>query len=319
MKKFKLVTLLTLSLVAFLSIPQWTQAQQENIDIYYEKETYGFDFGIKLFGNLGHLVGKHDVNEAYKGWNNLVNDSAQFFGYEINGELKPLGFGPFFGGELTLSFIPRFIIGLGVGYIQFTKESSVTIIDYGEMVFTRKPNVTAIPITLSLYYGIPLGKMFKAVVGAGVGYYLGRFQHHINERFDDDSLAILFEADSNSIGFHGGIDLELNISPTMALVFGVSGRCAKLKDLMGTFSVDWDDPEYDTFEVPDQTLWYVEEDYSWGDDDPLAGKWYANLVTDDEKPEWSFYRNVRKAEISLSSIALQIGILIRLSQLFKKI
>jgi hypothetical protein len=81
--------------------------------------------------------------------------------------------------------------------------------------------------------------------------------------------------------------------------------------------VDWDDPEYDTFEVPDQTLWYVEEDYSWGDDDPLAGKWYANLVTDDEKPEWSFYRNVRKAKISLSSIALQIGILIRLSQLFK--
>jgi len=317
MRKFKLVTLVVLSLVVFFSIPQWGQTEQERVDIY-KKEANGFNFGIKLFGNMSHLIGKHDVNEAHKGWNNLVNDSAEAWGESVDGQLKTLGFGPFFGGELTLSFIPHFTIGLGVGYIQFTKESTVTITDpWSTMEFTRKPKITAIPLTLSLYYNIPLGKTLNAVVGAGVGYYLGKFQNNIHERFDDEGIAILFEADSNSIGFHGGLDLELNISRTMALVFGVSGRCVKLKDLMGTFSVDWEDAPYDTYVVPDQTLWYVEEDYSWGEDDPLAGKWYAGLATNDEKPEWSFYRNVRKAKISMSSIALQIGILIRLSQLFK--
>lgn len=319
MKKFKLVSLLVLGLVAFLSIPQWAQANQESQNIS-KKETSGLNFGIKLFGNLGHLVGKHDVNEAHKGWNNLVNDTLVPLETQKSGELLPLNFGPFFGGELTLSFIPRFTFGLGIGYIKFTRDSTVTITEYETtMEFTRKPSVRAIPITLSLYYSIPIGKKFNAVIGAGAGYYLGEFRNNIHETFNDEGIAVLFEADSNSIGFHGSLDLELNINRTMALVFGVSGRCAKLKNLMGTFSVDWEDAEYETYVVHDQTLWYVEEDYSYGDDDPLAGKWYAGLAHDDEKPDYSFYRNVRKAEISLSSISLQIGFLIRLSQLFKKI
>ncbi|MFH1766577.1 MAG: hypothetical protein ABH826_00570, partial [Patescibacteria group bacterium] len=223
------------------------------------------------------------------------------------------------GGELTLSFIPRFTIGLGVGYLKFTKDSTVTIYEQGdEMKFTRRPLIEAIPITLSLYYSLPLGETFKVVVGAGVGYYLGKFRNEIEETYDGESILIWFEADSNSIGFHGSLNLELNISHTMAFVFGVSGRSAKLKDLIGSFNVAYPSPDdiYD-FSRADQTLWYVEEDYSFGDDDPLAGKWYAGLDHDDEKPEWSFYRNVRKAEVSLSSIALQIGFLIRLSQLFK--
>ena len=259
------------------------------------------------------------MNDAMEGWNNFVNDSAELYGFQKNGELEPMTLGQNFGGELTLSFIPRFTIGLGVGYLKFTKDSTATITEYGDvMEFTRRPLVEAIPLTLSLYYSIPLGKALKAVIGAGVGYYIGKFRNEIEETFDGESILIWFQANSNSIGFHGSLDLELNISRTMALVFGVSCRSAKLKDLIGSFNVAYPAPDdvYD-FSRADQTLWYVEEDYSYGDDDPLAGKWYAGLDYDDEKPEWSFYRNVRKAEISLSSIALQIGFLIRLSQLFK--
>jgi hypothetical protein len=185
------------------------------------------------------------------------------------------------------------------------------------MEFTRNPNITAIPLTLSLYYSFLFGQSLNFVAGAGVGYYIGKFQSNIYERFDGDGTSILFEADSNSLGFHGGVDLEFNISRTLALVFGVSGRFASLKDLMGSFTVDWDDPEYDTWVDPDRIAWYVEEDYSSGEDDLLAGKWYANLAFYKDKPDYSFYRNVRKAKMSLSSIALQIGFLIRLSELFK--
>jgi len=316
-KKFKFVSLLVLSLVVLFASPQWIQAEQDVVEVY-QKESRGLNFGIKLFGNAGFLIGQNDVNETHKGWNALVNDTNDPAVTQKSGELLPLNFGPFFGGELILSFIPHFTIGLGVGYIQFTRESTVTMIDsWGTMEFTRTPKVNAIPITLSLYYDIPFGKMFTVVASAGVGYYLGKFQNNIHETFDGDGVMVSFESDSNTFGFHAGLDLELNINRTMAFVFGISGRFAKMKDLMGTFSVDWEDEDYETYERTDQTLWYVEEDYSFGPDDPLEGKWYAGLAYDEEKPEWSFYRNVRKAEISLSSIALQIGILIRLSELFR--
>ena len=78
MKKCRFVSFLVLGLVAFLSISQWTYSQQEEDEvIYIEKEAYGFNFGIKLFGNLAHLIGKNDVNDALAGWHNLVIDSTQ--------------------------------------------------------------------------------------------------------------------------------------------------------------------------------------------------------------------------------------------------
>ena len=244
---------------------------------------------------------------------------AQAYGLQKTGDIKPLALGQNIGGELTFSFIPRFTVGLGVGYLKFIKESMVTVSEFdSEMKYLKRPDVQAVPITLSLYYSLPFNETFKVVVGAGVGYYIGKFRNENEETFDNETYFIWFEADSNSIGFHGSLDIELNISRTMALVFGVSGRSAKLKDLIGSFNVAYppDDAQYD-FSRPDQKLWYVEEDYSFGDDDPLAGKWYAGLAYAEDKPEWSFYRNVRKAQVSLSSVALQIGILIRLSQLFK--
>lgn len=319
MKKTKSFFLLAISLFVFLSFPQWTYANQENLDIA-KKESNGFNFSIKLFGNLGHLIGKHDVNEAHKGWNSLVRDLYQLYEGDVNGKLANLGLGPYFGGELIMSFFPRFSVGLGVGYIQFTRDSTVLITDpWSEQENNRKPLVKAIPITLSLYYSIPLGHILKASVGAGVGYYIGTYQYDTHDHFNDNNVSLLYEADSNSIGFHGGLDLELNINRTMALVFGVSGRCAKLKDLTGTWTYthDWLGEDQTVF-LYDRTLWYVEEDYSDGPDDPLAGKWYATLLMYEKKPEASFYRNVRKAKVSLSSMALQIGFLIRLNQLFKK-
>ena len=317
MKKISFVSLMAICLVVFFSIPQWAHADQENQDIY-KKEQYGFNFGIKLFGNMGHTIGTHDVNEAHEGWNNLVSDLSALFGENVDGKLEPLSCGPYVGGELMFSFIPRFSVGIGAGFIQFTKESTVLITsEWASQEFTRIPKIRAIPITLSLYYSLPVGKIFNVTASAGVGYYLGKFFYDIYESFDDNDVSLLYEADSNTFGIHGGIDLEFNINRALALVFGVSGRCANLKDLTGNWDYTYDySGEDQTITLTDRTLWYVEENFDFDPDSP-AGKWYPTLLMYDEEPEASFYRNVRKAKVSLSSMALQIGILIRISQLFK--
>jgi hypothetical protein len=223
MEKNKVLTLLFLSLVVFLVYPPGAIGQEEReeqrIDVY-EKETNGLILGFKLNGNLGHLIGKDDLHKGMMGWDTLAEEIAPLYEQQKVGEIKPLGLGPYFGGELTLSFIPNFAIGLGVGYLQFIRESHVTLLsEWGDFEVKRKPNVTAIPLTLSLYYSFPLGQALKAVAGLGVGYYLGKFRYEIEEISDWDTLTFLFEANSNALGFHGSLDLELYISRAIALVF----------------------------------------------------------------------------------------------------
>ncbi len=326
MTRNKYSSIFAMCLLILLFLPQWTKAEIEETVKIKDKpasktpvefqmrnnETSGLNFDIKLFGGLGHLVGQNDVNKNLDGWNQLFDDLSNLMGANVSGEISPLGFGPFFGGELILSFNPRFSIGLGAGYLRLTKQSTKTLAAEGEEIdIIMEPKISAVPLTLSLYYDIPLGELFKVVIGAGAGYYIGQYNSSIIESYEDMDITILFDSSKNTIGAHGSLNIELNISRTMALIFGVSGRLAVLKDLMGTESFSYDDPWDSEPEThPDHTLWYVEEEM-------FNDKYYASLFADDEKPEGSWYRNVRKAEISLSSIALQIGILIKLGQLFK--
>jgi hypothetical protein len=90
---------------------------------------------------------------------------------------------------------------------------------------------------------------------------------------------------------------------------------AKLKDLTGPFSLDYEENSEYNF-TDERTMYYVEED---GSDyhESVAGKWYPNLFIFVERPEASFLRNVREASILLNSLGLQIGFKIMLNKLFK--
>lgn len=313
----KYFAIFAVGLLVFLFFPQGTKAEtalQTPVEFQMRNnETSGLNIGIKLFGSLGQIVGQNDVNKHLDGWNQLLDTAANLFGYNVSGEISPLGFGSSFGGELILSFNPSISLGLGAEYLRFSKQSTKKLTVEGEMIeFSMEPKISAIPLTLTLYYGIPVGEFLKVVLGAGAGYYLGKYEGIMRQTFVDGSGTDRFESDANTFGAHGSFNLELNIGRSMALIFGVSGRFAVFKDLIGTQTYDYSDSWGDDFETfSDQTLWYVEEEM-------FDGQYYASLFSDDEQPEGQWYRVARKAKISLSSMALQIGILIRLSQLFNK-
>ncbi len=316
MKQNRISVLFAVGLLVFLFFPQWTKAEPNGrIPVENQMdamEMSGLNVAFKLFGGFARPVGQNDVNKYLNGWNELLNMAGSFYQYNVSGEISPLGYSPFFKGELLFSFNPHFSIGLGAGYLQFSKQSLKTLSEEGYIdEFNLKPTISAIPLTLSLYYGLPIGDFLKIVVGVGAGYYFGHFKNSTTEASGGEEVTILFEANKNTFGAQGSLNIELNIGRTLALVFGISGRYAVLKDLLGTATFSYTTPDFsgsDTYS--ELTLWYLE-------DELFEGYYYASLFPSDEKPEESYYRNVRKAEIPLSSMALQIGILIRLSQLFQ--
>jgi len=326
MTRNKYSAIYVVGLLVILFIPQGTKAEIEGSVIKKEKsvvqntdesqmlnnETSAKYFGIKLFGNFGKFVGQNDVNKQLDGWNQLLNESAKRSGFGVSGEISPLGYSPSFGGELIFSFLPRLAIGLGAEYLRFTEPSTKKLTsEGGSLDITLEPKISAVPITLSLYYNLPIGGFLKVVAGVGAGYYLGKYSNSLHQTRGDEQITLLYESNKNTIGAHANLNFELNIGRTMALVFGVSGRFAVLKNLLGKDTLTYTVPAYsESGSIYDQPLWYIEEEW-------FEGLYYADLKAMEEKPVASYYRNVRKAEISLSSMALQIGILIKLSQLFK--
>ena len=199
MTQNKFPALLALGLLVFLFFPQWTKAEstfQTPDEIQMRNNEFsGLNVHIKLFGGLGQLVGQNDVNKNLNGWNQLLNDSANLIGYGTSGDISPLGYGTSFGGELIFSFHPRFSIGLGAEYLQFTKKSTKILTFEGESFdISLDPRISAIPITLSLYYGIPLGNFLNVVVSAGAGYYLGQYKNVAQQNFIEEQFTISFKS-----------------------------------------------------------------------------------------------------------------------------
>ncbi|MGB6339602.1 MAG: hypothetical protein WBF32_07480, partial [Candidatus Aminicenantaceae bacterium] len=107
------------------------------------------------------------------------------------------------------------------------------------------------------------------------------------------------DASSNSFGFQGGVGIEFNLSESVALFFETAGRYANLKTWEGQ-------NRYKDFlgaSESESVDWYFAEEY-----DDTTRQWYRTVQIVDEEPSGSYYRNVRKAEISYSGVGLRLGI-----------
>lgn len=144
----------------------------------------------------------------------------------------------------------------------------------------------------------------------GLGLYLGYVKFNTLWSYTSGALWAendqLRKAKSNALGFHGGMNLEFNISKTFAFIMGASGRTVKFSglnaDLSESANSSMSPPAENT--EPNQTLWYFEK--------YIFGQWYPLVEIDDVAPSGTMYRNVRKAEISLGGIALKAGFKIRI-------
>lgn len=276
---------------------QLTQAQPNQ----YPSEK----FSLRIMGGCA-LFMRNDINEHLQGLNDFYYDlifvsTTRYVGSEI----EKVNMGLDFSGELFINFKPNLGIAIGAGYVLGSGELDF---EDSKQDITDHWKFSAIPITLTCYYGIPLGSMVDIVFNAGLGYYLGTVNYDfLLERSSSDYMyedTQTWSAKSNSLGFHGGINFEFGFTSNLAFVIGARGRYAKLTDLTG--DLDWErhssltGSESGTEE--DRTLWFG---IRWRS---LTDKEYSSMTLSEDKPSSPLWHDARKAEINLSGIIFQAGI-----------
>ena len=260
-------------------------------------------FNLKLSGGYGIIAGG-DMRAMTDGVNEVLADLAALEGFTVTDKLQNAKWGAEFGGEFIFNINRKFSVSLGIEYIRKAIDS-LAAIELGEIArlsLEWEPEYTAIPIMLSGYYFLPLGKNTKSYVKVGVGYYFAKIKY--TTRDEEEMLGITYyeqqdgEAKDNGFGFHGGLGLEYSVASNIALFAEGTGRYVNLNDW------EVENLKSSSMGEADETgkFWYAEE-YNEG-----TGKFYATMQLSEERPDNPSLRNVRKAKISLSGFALKLGI-----------
>jgi hypothetical protein len=278
-----------------------TNAENNNQAAY--RQTYqnrdGIEVGLKLMGG-GFWLMRNDVNDHLQGFNDYYSDIPLS---SVNSELEPINMGMDFSGEILIKFTPHFGIGIGSGYITAKKESTAEAF-YGMSTEEVRayPKFSAVPVTLSLYFGVPIGKAVKIMFDAGLGYYMGTIDWEFYEIYNVDySYKKTWNATSNTMGFHGGIHFEFGFTQNFAFVIGAKGRYAKFTDISSDLEYESRTPfgtVSDTIE--DAMLWYG----SWY----RMGEEYPGIYINDDGGTYCSWTYERKGEVNLSGIIFHVGL-----------
>jgi hypothetical protein len=258
-------------------------------------------FGFRLYGGLNYLSGG-DVNPGTEGWADYYTTDV-LHNYTPSGEFKPLHMGFDFGGDIVIQITPQIGVGLGSGYIVASKTFSIdhTHPVWDTVVLTSETKMSAIPLRLSFFYSLPLGSMIDIRFQAGAGYYLAKLNYHLRVEdpfyFEDG----LYDAKGGGIGFHGGLGLEINLSPMVSLFFDLTGRYASFANFKGDVTQSSSGGSMTTH---DADLYFLKaQDFPYGT--------FSILMMDTTKPSGPDLTLVRLAKVDFSGFLFFTGFIFR--------
>jgi hypothetical protein len=251
-------------------------------------------FGFKLGGGLAY-VGGGDINAGVAGMSDFMDAILVIFGATTSGGYEAFHLGLDFDGEFMFQITPNMALGLGIGYLSASKTSTLT--GHGAATVTAEfgPKVSAIPITLNFHYLIPAGSNLNFVLHAGAGYYLASYT---DDWLIDGVSSEKFDMSGGGLGFHGGVGLELALSPNFALTFDVLGRFASAGGFSGDYTVG-------SVTETNGKLWYWEAT-------PGSYGTFKLITYDTTAPSGVGIANVHEAKLDLSGFSAKIGVLIRI-------
>jgi opacity protein-like surface antigen len=264
-------------------------------------------FSLKFSGGMGSTAGG-DFNAVPDGMNSISGDLVPLLGLTKTGNLENPKWGLDFEAELIFSLSRNFGVGIGVGYLKRSKDSSLEMAldPLGRATINWEPEFSLIPITLSSYYSFPISSKMNTFLKAGIGYYFVKVSLRGREEYESFFGMSGWEeeegeAKDNGVGFHGGLGFEYNMTGSIALYAEGMGRYLKIKDWQFEGTTTYSSGVLES----SGTVWYTEELL-----EPL-GKYYPGLQILEQKPFGPNYRNVRKAAIDLSGFSFRVGIRIR--------
>jgi hypothetical protein len=191
-------------------------------------------FYIKFKG-IGSLSGGGDFGDF------VERNEAYFTGLSSTSDSYTISFTrpSFFrgwGGEIGFD-AHKFAVGISAGYIEktfhidyhYASDTSAFVDNY-----TRDQTFSAVPIFLFVHYKIIDTRFFTTYLTIGEGVYLARYRDDRAETYENYSLTFansFIESKKNSLGFHIGATIDLNISTNLALSIEAAYRLTTFKEM----------------------------------------------------------------------------------------
>jgi len=237
----------------------------------------------------------------------FVNDFEDFskylaavMGMNKSGKVQWPTMGNALGAEFILGVSSRFGLGLGIGSLTKSEKSTIELGSYPFLAlegnFDFKLSSTS--LILSAYYLYPLTARVAVTLKGGPGYFWSRGQYVISALGSGVDLTINGDIKDRAMGFQGSLGVEFKISDHISLFAEGSGRLVKFSNWQG------DETEVDngiTSTAVAAPVWHVTEAYSG------LGV-YFNSIYFGPEPHYPSFKDVRRFEVDLSGLAIQLGI-----------
>jgi hypothetical protein len=254
---------------------------------------------LRLTGGPTYLF-VADYNDPLQGtseYYRAVSDS-------LTGSTRPVHWGWSYGGEIIASIGGGLSLGLGAGYLRASTETKLSYQSLGFSTDeTYRPEITAIPITVSLHYAYPLGRTLRLDFFGGAVYCLTTFRHEFRLASDFFSYSQTqdFTSRTGAFGFRGGLGLEIVLASALALVVQAEGRYAVISEVSGDLT---NQENLLTGNRRDT----VRNAFLWIYDQADAGTRYVRMAFSQSQPSGPSVANVRKGQIDLSGFSASAGI-----------
>jgi hypothetical protein len=263
------------------------------------------NWGLRLTGGWTS-VAAGDLGAALRGRTDLIRAEGDLSA----GSLRAPNAGFDLLAEVEAELCPRVGLAVGVGYLRARKSSGVEyacwILQASEQV---KPVLSAVPLTATATWRLPVWGRLSARVGAGFGAYFTNIRWERDYLFQSgwisDQGAETWRASKIALGLHGSLGLEFALGRGLALIFEAGGRWARLSGLRGPWTVRGSESlSGDYYESGTKTLWRY--------DAAVDGRSYPLCELADGEPQPAPSSNVRPARIDLSGFSARIGVRIGL-------
>ncbi len=275
-----------------ICLPGWTQEEDEE-----EGEFQGLGLHVKLKGAWVAFAGG-DMDKGPAGYYDRQVVEILSAGFELGkSERKSFQNGYELAGDIVYYFTPRIGLGVGGSLVRAQEESS-TFFHWPESTFdyrmTGLPEIKVISIRLGLFYLIPINRLLALSVSAGPEYHIAYFKYGGSLTTPFYAGSLVQRADTQKLGLHGGLALEIRMNRRLAFCLEALGRYAKISGFEGKEAAyEWSGGG--SFTVQDEgTLYYTEEDGYPHLDIPLAGAPGG--------------QNARKAVFDFSGVSLRAGL-----------
>lgn len=262
-----------------------------------------FEVKFRLYGGYGYLLGG-DLNSGTEGLGKMWLDLLDLLGASRTGSFEAAHYGLQYGGDLVFMLSPNIGLGLGAESIGMSKSSTAISGLVGNPISVGfQAEASAIPLKASLFFCAPFGPGARMSLHLGVGYYLAKMsnQVRIEQMEGPEFIEYSASAESQALGFHGGLGFEFDLARNISLFIEAQGRYAKL----GGFEGENVYASNSGTSREKGALYYFE---SQG----FTSEFYSIIGCSDSAPaENSSTKNVREAKIDLSGGTALGGIIFR--------